>query len=608
MRLSGLPRTGAGWTALPWLCGLFVGVVIVGPGLGGGQLLNLDLVTTPQLRAPDWRWGVGPGLPHRVPLYVPLAWLSSVVDGAVLIKLLYLVALAALFAGVWRFAASGDRRVDAGVALFVTASPFTTTRVSVGHINVVLAMAFVAWGAPALLQLDPLHGSSLRRLAGAGAFAGLMPGSWMLAVAAAGVIAAPPGERRLRVRQFLLLLPLQLWWLVPSALFAVTGPRLVGAAGFRPDIGLLAPLELVAGLGFWRTPSQVLGPPWWLVVSPVIILLALLGRPPTSSRFGRPWTLITATATLIPMLAVVPGLSTIISLGGAPLRESQRLWGMALVLLSPAFAAGAVELGRRLPAASAVAPMLPAVFAFLLAGNGLWGAQGSLVSVSYPTGWATVASILRTAPGTTLTLPWHQYLDVPFASGRRVLNPLPEYLPGDIVSSTDPELGAAQRQVDARAEPALAAVANPETAPAMLARLGIRYIAVALDPDDNNQLKQAPGITTIFRDRDITLFRVDATTTRPVDWLIGPVGHAKAGDQPVALPAGPGWMLGSHSLTNDGSSLVPVGRDGGWLWFWPSLLVGVGYLVAAAAWLTAIIRGRRDDGKPEQTLRSESAR
>lgn len=576
-----------------WICGLAAAVAILGPGLGRGDLLNLDLVTTPRLRYPDWRWGVGPGLPHRVPLYVPLAWLSSFLDGAVVVKGLYLGALAALFVGVWRLAGSGDRRVDAGVALAITWSPFTTTRVAVGHLSVVVAMATVAWAAPALFRLDAAARRPTRRLAGLAAFGGLVPGTWTLAVGAAGVIGGPKSERRSRARQWLWLLPLQLWWLVPSALFAAAGPHLVGAGGFRPSIDVLAPLELLGGLGFWRIPSQVPGPPWWPLIAAALLGAAALGRSATRTRFGRPWALATTVAALVPVAAVLPPCSWLVrrlsdTFVGAPLREAQRWWGLALVLLAPAVAAGVVEFGRRVGSTRALVPVLPAAAALLLGGNGLWGMHGALAPVSYPAGWAATATALRREPGATLALPWHQYLDVSFAGGRRVLNPLPDYLPGDVVSSTDPELGVPQEQVDARAAPALAALEHPVEAASGLAALGIRYVVVArLGPPDAevDQLARSSGVTTVYADPDIVLLRIDATATRPVSWWFGPFGRLAAGSAPLGVPAGPGWLLGGRSVPSSGGLLRP-GPGSGVLWYWPGVLVASGDLCAALCWLS----------------------
>jgi hypothetical protein len=584
--------------ARSWVCGLVAAMLVFGPGLGAGDLLNLDLVSTPRLRLPDWRWGVGPGVPHRVPLHYPLAALSNVVDGATVIKLLYLVTLTALFAGVWRLAATGNAWIDGGVALAVTWSPFTTTRVGVGHSSVVWAMAALAWSAPALLGLDPAHRHRTRAGVGLAALGGLVPGMWTMAVGAFGVLTGPVAQRRQRACQWLLLLPLQLVWLVPSALFALVGPRLVGGRSFRPAINAAAPLQFLAGLGFWRTPSQVAAPPWWPLVALALAGLAVLGWSEVRSRLGSGWVGATVLAVAIPLAAALPGVSSLTQWltntpVGAPLREAQRWWGLGLVLLAPAFAAGAARLAKR--ASSVVPTLMPFAAALFLGGNGLWGVGGSLQPMRYPAGWATVAGTIERDPGTSLVLPWHQYLDVPFAAGRRSLNPLTDFLPGDLVYSTDPELGVAQAQIDPRSSTAIDALARPDSAAASLAALGIRYVVVARfgPPDERaDAVRGMPGLSTVFADSDIALLRVDATMTRPIRWWFGPFGSVTAGDSPLAIPYGRGWMLGSRSVSGRGPT-VAAGRSGGVLWYWPSVVVAVGNLVAVLWWARSILTACR---------------
>lgn len=595
-RVFGLGNWRAGFK--PWLGGVLAACIVLGPALGPGDLLNLDLITTPRLRPPDWRWGVGPGVPHRVPSYVPLAWLSEVIDGATVIKLFYVFALAALFVGVWRLAASGDARIDAGVALFVTWSPFTVTRVAVGHPGVVWAMAAVAWGAPALLRMDAQSSRGARRLCGVAAIGGLIPGTWVLAVGAAGALGGPAAGRRMRIRQWLSLLPLQLAWIVPSALFAILGTRLVGGGKFRPSIGALAPLELLAGLGFWRQPNQVQAAPWWPLIALAVAALAVLGIRTMNARFGRPWMVITTGAIVIPILTVVAPFSTVLnwltnSAVGTPLREIQRWWGLALVLLSPCIAAGAVVLVER--SRSLLPALLPAAAALLLAGNGLWGNNGAMVPVHYPHGWSTAAAAIRRQAGTTLVLPWHQYLDVSFADGRRALHPLAEFLPGDLVFSTDPEFNVIQREVDPRGERAVQALNDPDSASAALAELGIRYVAAARFGDSNeglDRLARAPGFTPVYNDADIMLLRVDMTSTRWVDWWFGPIGTVATGSAPIAVAGGTGWVLGSTSIAS-GTAILRPGNRSGLLWYWPALVVLVAYIISVTCWVWALVPGKR---------------
>ena len=72
--LLGVPR----WC---WLAATLAGLVLVGPGLAPGAWLNLDLVVLADNPLPRGAWGLGPELPRRVPLWIPIAWLSALGHG-----------------------------------------------------------------------------------------------------------------------------------------------------------------------------------------------------------------------------------------------------------------------------------------------------------------------------------------------------------------------------------------------------------------------------------------------------------------------------------------------------------------------------------------------
>ena len=94
-----------------WIVGLVGGLVVVGPGLAPGSLLNLDLVLTPRLQVPPGIWGLGPGLPRSVPIAAPLAWISALIGGPLTGKVLIVVSLMVAFAGAARLVAA---TADAG--------------------------------------------------------------------------------------------------------------------------------------------------------------------------------------------------------------------------------------------------------------------------------------------------------------------------------------------------------------------------------------------------------------------------------------------------------------------------------------------------------------
>jgi hypothetical protein len=160
---------------------------------------------------------------------------------------------------------------------------------------------------------------------------------------------------------------------------------------------------------------------------------------------------------------------------------------------------------------------MPLVVGVVLAAPGLWGVGGRLEPVRFPDGWASARAEIARHPGTVLALPWHQYFDVGFADGRRVLNPLPDYLGGDVLASSDPELGAArQERADTREAAAAGAVVGlragrPESA--ALARLGVRWIVVLHEVDwrEYRGLAADDGLATTVRTSSVDLYEVRAT-------------------------------------------------------------------------------------------------
>ena len=168
---------------------------------------------------PQGVWGLGPELPRRLPFMVPLAWLSSVVDGTVVAKALLVAVFAVAFVGAQRLVA--DRAVPTRVAsgLLYAASPFLLTRVATGYLGVALMMAVLPWVLP---RLSAPSGSIRRTLLAAAALGacGVTGGMVAVVVAAAGLLS----ESRRRPRGGALAgLVWQLPWLGPGGVVDAPG-------------------------------------------------------------------------------------------------------------------------------------------------------------------------------------------------------------------------------------------------------------------------------------------------------------------------------------------------------------------------------------------------
>ena len=306
---------------------------------------------------------------------------------------------------------------------------------------------------------------------------------------------------------------------------------------------------------------------------------------------------------VLALTSAVPGVRDVYSsltgtVAGAAMRESQRWLMLFLVWLAPAAAHGASRLGARALLGAPVACGLA------LAAPGLWGVGGRLEPVEIPAGWAAAARAIDQRPGPVLALPWHQYLDVSFADGRRVLNPLPDYLGGDVLTSSDPELGDRGREQADRREPIAGRLVRHMTAgesvSTELASLGVRWVVVIHEVDWRGYA------TSVGRDRGLEhAVRTDSVDLYRVRGWRGPVVD-RAG-RTVPLGGGPaiarglepsgaavwqragleGWMRGTRQATPSpaGTLGLPAGR--GLAWYWPGLLVVLGYLCTLCAGVRA---------------------
>ena len=552
-RLRTSPVRRLGDIALQWVVPLAIACLMLGPALGPGALFNLDLVVVPRLELPAGFWGLGPELPRRLPLWVPIAALSPVVPATISAKILMVALFMLAWSGMMRLARTLGVVYPAAAAAIFAFSPFMLTRTAVGHFPITITLAVLPWVIRHLLQPGRDLGATFLAAA-ALSVGGHFGGSVALLTVVTGIITGP---RERAARGFLVTAAAQAVWLVPAVVVAATVDTAPATgAVFRSDLrGVVGALSLSAGGGFWNTYFQVGNRAVMAVAGSMLLALAIVGTRSLPAAIRTPLTALGTFGWAIPVLATLGFSRSIVDIAtsnivGAVWRDSQRLIVVHLLWLAPASCLGAQRAatwaGHRIVRAGAAAMFVPLGIAVALSTPGLWGIGGQIDAERLPGSWTTARDIVRADTSTVLALPWAQYYNQSIGNGRirRVLNPMPLFLGGDVIASSDSGLSADVRERgDQREESVDRAVDalvddGSELGPAT-AELGIDWIVVhhsALD-DRYRGLSTDESVELVFDSDEISVFRVSAPTAS--DYQPRQRGPLTA----VALAGQIGWLV-----------------------------------------------------------------
>jgi hypothetical protein len=603
-----------------WAAALVLSGLTLGPALGPGSLLNLDLVLFKHLPLPSGVWGLGPDLPRRLPLWAFVTWASQVVDGEVVGKLLLVATLSLAFAGMYRFTRSTARSVPAiaavGAAGIYAFGPFLVTRVAVGHLMVVWAMALLPWAAPSLLAA---HRSGRRTFLWSLAFAlgGVYGAIVCGAVLIAGQVAARGRRAGVVAASYV---TAQLVWLVPLAIVATTAPSgsPSDASAFPADLrGIGALGRLVAGQGFWSPAFQVGGRSPVIAAAGVVLGgLAIFGTRELPKAWRAPLTALAAISFVVSASSGLAGTASVAAWLtstpiGAPFRETQRMLVLFLFWVAPTAALGALRLARRAGGGTAaVYRTLPLVLAIVLATPGMWGAGGQLRPVQLGPDWSTAQRVVHDQPGTLVALPWYEYYSSATTGGRVVLDVMPYWFGGDVITATDPRVNPTPHQegLDPR-ERSVAALVDRlrrgEHVSSQLAALGVRWVAVqhAADWEAYRGLTGDPGLKTVVAGTDLTLLRVNAwpgavraRTGARISESSRVAPLRRLGSTAPAVMAAPyqaGWMQGGSAASEATGGLIALPGGSTTVWYWPTIVVLVTDVAIAGVAVASIARLRR---------------
>ena len=442
------------WAPRAWA--LALALLMLGPALGSGYVLSYDMVWVPDLALrPDFL-GVGSGLPRAVPSDAVVAVLDELVPGMLLQKV---VLVACLVVGGWGAVHLAPPGSLAGALVAVSVyqwNPYVAERLVIGHWPVLLGYAALPWVIrdarrlraegrfpPALLLTVLLGSLSIS--------AGLMTAVALLAF----------GLRRDRwTRQWplpALLVAANAPWLVAGLLHAADAVT-VGSASrvfALADVGSTpAPVAALGLGGIWNldvvlpSRSTVLGIAW-LVGLLLLVAAGARGWGRAHGRrdvvaFGTCWAvgITVAVATwAVPdvsswLMARVPG--------AAVARDGSRLLALCAPALASLAAYGAAGLvGRAGATAGRVGLALAAtLLPVAVLPDAAFGLSGRLDAVSYPSAYEETRALVARrlddgVEGDVLVLPFTSYRAPRWNGGRKVLDPVGRFLPGDFVTNDE---------------------------------------------------------------------------------------------------------------------------------------------------------------------------
>ncbi|MEU5672585.1 hypothetical protein ACGF3C_05540 [Micromonospora sp. NPDC047762] len=434
-----------------------VTVLVLAPLAAPGYALLYDMVFVP--RQPLTWDLVAPAqtLPRAVPMDALMSLVTQLVPGWAVqrVALGGAVLLAAVGAG--RLVPTERLAVRLLAAVAYAWTPYLAERLLIGQWGLLLAYAALPWLVRAALDLRAGRDGALARVVLAAAPAAITPTGGLIAL---GTVVLLVWDRT-HVRRSALVVGgvalLNAPW--------VTAALVTGAGGSSDPAGVAAfaarsenwagPLVALAGTGgVWSaqaTPSSRAAP---LVPLATLLLLILAGVGAGLLRRRLPpgaavrLAVLAGVACLLAALGVLPGGAAalrwaVVHLPGAGLlRDGQKFLAPYALLLVACAALGAERLVARIDREVAGVVLVGLLLLPVAVMPDLaFGGAGRLRPVSYPADWQVVAERVAGEPGEILALPLSAYRAYPWNPGRVVLDPLPRYLPGTVLTDDTLRVG-----------------------------------------------------------------------------------------------------------------------------------------------------------------------
>ena len=579
-----------------YLIPISLAVLFLGPALKPGSIFNLDLVLVPHPNLSDGFWGIGPELPRASPIAAMLTVVSGLVPATFSFKILFVLFFEISWLGMGRLAKELGVRSPVLASVLYTTSPFLLTRISIGHIGIAALFAVLPWTISTLIR--PIQ--DFRKLflcASAMALAGYASGAITLLIVLVGCIFTKAPLVR-RMAAFFVALLAQSVWLVPGLIVAASNKRQLPStdvfdSSLNPGLfGLFAPSS---GGGFWN-PNFQIGPSRELMqtIGLLMVVVAFVGQRHSQYKFKHQLLTLGVAGWILTVQSRILGINYVFEwLASNPIgqlaRESQRFAVLHLVWLVPTFCFGLDHLYRkispspRLNQLSGAVIGLPIAIASILSVPAIWGMAGSLEAVQLPECWTAAKTLISDNPGTTLSLPWHQYFNqkVGTATVRRSLDPMPYFLGVDVISSSNNELGFDISENGDPREPTMKKIVDQflddQVLPSSkLRKSGVTWVILqkSVEIEDFSKLDDDRGLQLVETCSDLDLYLVkpsqgtatnaSGTAVKTEKLLPGLWRVGESEDQAVTInqPWSKLWFVGVDEIqkTSDGRISLPRGN------------------------------------------------
>jgi hypothetical protein len=512
---------------------LALAIVMLAPLRHPGHLLARDLVFMPHQPLTDAALGLGGAAPRSVPLDAVVALASSVVDGAVLGRVLLLAALVLAGWGVLRLTAGLGTTARLAASGFAVWNPFVVERMALGQWALVLAYAVLPWLL--VSAADHRRRGSRRAFAAAAlwaALASLTPTGGLFALA--GVVAGG-ASRRPRSWWLVLVVAIeQLPWLVPALVGG--GSRSSDPAGvsvFAPGSDSSGhPVLAVLGLGgIWDGLSVPDSRHTPLAVAAIVVvaLSAVVGvrRWWEAAPDLAPRVTALGVAGLLLALALTTGPGhdllrhAVSSVPGAGLlRDGQKLLAPFALLVACLFGAAVDVVARAFARYGdevvAFVGLLLVLVPIGLVPDGPGAVWRTVRPVPFPDALQRVTSTVDGGPEdqALVTLPWRSYRNFSWGTGYPSSDPLVRMVDRLVITSDDLAVGdRVVRGESATAAKVGDALARSRPAEALPSR-GVGWVVVYADDPAAGDV-DVTGLRKVFATPELSLYAVPGAVAAP---------------------------------------------------------------------------------------------